>query len=339
MIKWDMKYRTLGRTGLRVSEVGMGTWQLANDPNYWIGSDLEESYKCLGAYVEAGGNFIDTAWIYGYDDKNPEIHPSEMLVGKYLKESGNREKIVLATKIPPKNMNWPAPEGVGIDEAFPTEWVEKCVNDSLISLQVETIDLMQFHVWQDQFVERDEWKIFVEKTKKSGKVRFFGISINDYQPENCIRTLDTGLIDTIQFIFNVFHQKPTEVLLPYAKKNNIGLIARVPLDEGGLSGKFNSQTVFETGDFRSKYFSGERLVELEKRIDELKKLLEPGQSVADLALRYILSFDEVSSIIPGMRRLAHVAENSKVSDEGKLSEGVMQELKKHSWERNFYPTD
>ena len=332
-----MKYRTLGKTGLKVSEVGFGTWQLANDPHMWVGADLNESLRCLHEFTEQGGNFIDTAWIYGYSDDTPGKHPSEELIGKFLKESGKRDQLVIATKIAPLNMKWPAWKNIPMSEVFTPERVENSVNDSLRSLGVDAIDLVMFHVWQDDFVKEDWWKELIQKITKQGKVKHWGISINDYQPSNCLKTLDTGLISTIQFIFNIFHQKPIEKLLPYAKANNIGLIARVPLDEGGLSGKIDTKTMFQEGDFRKSYFNPERLVELEKRINNLKNILgKEADSIPELALRYILSFEEVSSVIPGMRKLEHVKSNISVSDSRKLSAEIMNELKKHAWERNFY---
>lgn len=283
-----------------------------------------------------GGNFIDTAWIYGYSEEHPDEHPSEDLIGKFLKKSKLRDKLIIASKIPGKNMSWPALRGVPISEVFPNDWIEKCVDDSLRSLGVDSIDLMQFHVWQDDFAKEDGWKTTIEKITKSGKVKYWGISINDYQPSNCLKTLDTGLIDTIQFIFNIFHQKPTEKLLPYAKENNIGLIARVPLDEGGLTDKFNLETKFEDGDFRKSYFEGNRLVELVKRTEAIKKIIgNEAKTLPELALKYILSFDEVSTVIPGTRRIKNVDANVSVSGT-KLSEKLMEELKNHSWERNFY---
>lgn len=333
-----MNYRTLGKTGLKVSEVGCGTWQLANDPNAWVGADLEESLKSLEKFIELGGNFIDTAWIYGFDDAQPDKHPSEELIGKFLRQFGKRDQLVLATKVPPKNMRWPALKDAPISEVFPNDWIENCVDDSLRSLGVDFIDLVQFHVWQDDFVDEDGWKETIKKIKESGKVKHWGISINDYQPSNCLRTLDTGLISTIQFIFNIFHQKPTEKLLPYAKAHNIGLIARVPLDEGGLSGKLTTDTVFDKGEFRKEYFSKDRLEELVRRNEELMKIAgNEVKTLPELALRYLLSFDEVSSVIPGMRRILNVEVNTSFSDGRKLSEELMNKLKKHSWERNFYP--
>ena len=331
-----MKYRLLGKTGFKVSEVGFGTWQLANDPNSWVGSDINISLQCLKDYVEKGGNFIDTAWIYGFSDDKPNNHPSEQLVGKFLKESG-KNNIIVATKIPPKNMNWPALKGSSISQVFSREHIKQCIDDSLRSLGLEQIDLMQFHVWQDNWADENEWKDTIGEILLSGKVKFFGISVNDYQPSNCLKTLDTGLISTIQFIFNIFHQKPIEKLFPSAKKHNIGLIARVPLDEGGLSGKYTNQSSFPSEDLRNTYFAGERLLELVKRTTELKKLLGlEVHSLPEMALRYILSFEEISTVIPGMRKIYQVEENLKASDLGKLSDHLLHELKNHAWERNFY---
>ncbi len=334
-----MKYRTLGKTGLQVSEVGMGTWQLAGKPWGWDAPDEKESMKALYRFIELGGNFIDTAWVYGrVDEPDDETsgHCSEELIGNFIKESGNRDKVIIASKIPGKNRKWPARLGVPISEVFPKGYIEEMVDSSLKSLQIDSLDLMQFHVWQDQFSEENDWKEEIQMITKKGKVKHWGISINDYQPSNCIKTLDTGLIDTIQFIFNIFHQKPTEKLLPYAKAHNIGLIARVPRDEGGLTGKLTPDSTF-TDDMRSKYFSKDRLEEFIPRIQKLEQLLgDEAKSLPELALRYILSFDEVSTVIPGTRKVKYVDENVAVSDGKKLSNQLMNGLKNHTWERNFY---
>src|SRR3990167_916728 len=332
-----MHYRTLGKTGLRVSEMGYGTWQLANDPNCWVGANKQESLRSLSLFVEEGGNFIDTAWIYGYDEQFPERHPSEELIGTFLKYSNKKEEIIIATKIPPKNFTWPAWKGISLTEIFPNDHIEKCVNDSLKSLGVESIDIMQFHVWQDDFAKEDDWKEMIQKITQAGKVKYWGISLNDYQPSNCLKTLDTRLISTVQCIFNIFHQKPTEKLFPYAKEHNIGLIARVPLDEGGLGGNFISETIFPEGDFRKTYFGENRLTELLERTNALKQLLgNEATSLPELALRYILSFPEISTVIPGMRKNHHVKTNTSFSDGRALSAELLEELKNHSWERNFY---
>lgn len=332
-----MNYRTLGKTGLKIAEVGMGTWQLANDPNMWVGSDLAQSLQCLHEYVDRGGNFIDTAWVYGFSDDAPERHPSEELIGKFLKESGKRSEVFVATKVAPKNWHWPAWRADTLDDCFPSDHIEAQVHDSLRSLCVDYIDLVQFHVWNDLWAQDERWQETVRKLTASGKVRNWGISINDYQPSNCLAALDTGLISTIQFIFNIFHQKPEEKLLPYAKEHNIGLIARVPLDEGGLTGKFTKDTTFAEGDFRSRYFKGERLFELVARTTELKKLVgDEVSSLPELSLRWILSHPEVSTVIPGMRKVEHVQLNTAVSEKGPLSTALLQAIRNHAWERNFY---
>lgn len=334
-----MKYRTLGKTGLKVSEVGMGTWQLSGSPWGWDKPDEEESKRALYKYIELGGNFIDTAWVYGRYDEEGDPNggtPSEEFIGKFLKESGNRDKVIIASKIPGKNRKWPARRGVPISEVFPEGYIEEMVDSSLSHLGIDSIDLMQFHVWQDDFAKEDAWKEEIQRITKKGKVKHWGLSINDYQPSNCLKTLDTGLISSVQFIFNIFHQKPTEKLLPYAKENNIGLICRVPLDEGGLTGKITMDTVF-TDDMRSQYFNKERLPEFVKRTDELKELLgEEAKTLPELAIRYLLLFDEVSTVIPGTRKVATAEANAALSDGRKLSPELMEELKKHAWERNFY---
>ncbi|MBI4239391.1 aldo/keto reductase [Candidatus Uhrbacteria bacterium] len=334
-----MKYRPLGKTGLNVSEVGMGTWQLAGNPWGWDAPDEKESMRALYRFVELGGNFIDTAWVYGrfgVDNLSIGKHSSEELIGKFIKESGNRDKVIIASKIPCKNRKWPARKGVSISEVFPKGYIEGIVDESLKSLGIEMLDLMQFHVWQDDFAREDEWKDEISRITKKGKVLHWGISINDYQPSNCLKTLDTGLIATIQCIFNIFHQKPTERLLPYAKDHGIGVIARVPLDEGGLTGHITLDSRFDD-ELRSHYFSKERLPEFVERTKNLKALLgAEAQTLPELALRYILSFDAISTVIPGTRKVAYVDANAAVSDERKLSTGLMDELKKHAWERNFY---
>lgn len=334
-----MKYKKLGRTNLEVSNVGIGTWQLVGDENMWTASDLKESLKTLYKYTELGGNFIDTAWVYGYRGENQELPTSEEMIGKFLKESGKREDLVLATKIAPRNWKWPAYKDIPFEEVFPKDHVEKLLNDSLTRLGVETIDLMQFHVWQDDWAEIDEWKEYTTKFVEEGKVRYWGLSINDYQPSNCLNTLDTGLVHTVQLIFNIFHQKPVQKLFSYAKENDIGLIARVPLDEGGLSGNITLYREFDKEDFRNQYFGGTRKNELVNRVEELKKLVhkyDEVDSLVEMAIRYILSFEEISTVIPGMRKVEYVESNTSFSDLGGLSNELLEELKKHVWERNFY---
>ena len=335
-----MKYRTLGKTGLKVSEIGMGTWQQVGDENSWTKPNLEESEKSLSRYVELGGNFIDTASSYGsFTGQAPGEHPSEKFIGEFLKKNKiSRDKVVITTKVHPKNWTWPAHKGSKIENVFPSDHITQVVDDSLKNLKLDYIDLVQFHVWQDEWARENIWKDTIQKIIQSGKVHYWGISINDFQPSNCLQTLETGLISTIQFIFNLFHQKPTEKLFPYALNNNIGLIVRVPMDEGGLTGKFTTHTTFLDGDFRKEYFSPEHLVELIERTDKLKKLLSTeAKNLVELNLRYILSFVAVSTVIPGMRKVKYVEENTSMSDDRGLTPKLLEQLKNYAWERNFYP--
>jgi aryl-alcohol dehydrogenase-like predicted oxidoreductase len=339
MIKFIMEYRTLGKTGLKVSEIGMGTWQLAGKPWGWDPPDEDESMRALYKFVELGGNFLDTAWVYGRADGPGEEtgqHTSEELIGEFIRKSGNRDKMIIASKIAPKNRKWPAWKGVPVSEVFPEQYIEEMVDSSLKSLGLETIDLMQFHVWNDDFVDDDGWKRAISKITQAGKVKYWGISINDYQPSNCLKTLDIGLISAIQLIFNIFHQLPIDRLFPYAKEHNIGLIARVPLDEGGLTGRLTSESKFED-DMRSIYFNEERLKEFIPRLEKIKNIMsEEAKSLPEFALRFILSFNEISTVIPGLRKVKYVEENVSVSDGRKLGEKLLSELKRHVWERNFY---
>ena len=326
-----MQYRKLGKTNLLVSEVGYGTWQFANDEDCWVGSTREESKRSLLYAIDHGLNFIDTARSYGDG-------LAEKWIGEIIKKR-NRANLIISSKILPKNWQWPARPGTSIEDVFPKDHIINQVNESLKALNVETLDVMMFHVWLDEWADQAEWKKVVQDLTKIGKVKFWGISTNNHQSTNCIRACETGLISVVETIFNLFYQEPIKSLFPFVKNNDIGLIARVPLDEGGLTGKINSKTVFQKGDFRSSYFTSDRLIELEKRIAEFKKIINQSdeiESLTELALRFILHFDAVSTVIPGMRRLDHVKQNISASDRSPLSNQLVKELLKHSWNRNFY---
>ncbi|HIH12087.1 TPA: aldo/keto reductase [Candidatus Woesearchaeota archaeon] len=325
-----MYFRPLGSTGILISELGFGTWGIGH--GMWGKTDDQESIHALQTAINAGVNFIDTALIYG-DDLN---HHSEKLIGQCLKSLPKERKVYVATKIYPLNSQWPALPHIPIEEVFPKEWIYEAVETSLRNLGVQSIDLMQFHVWQDNFAGDAEWQDTIKEITKEGKVKFWGLSLNDYQPENCRRTIETGLISSVQLIFNIFHQMPTS-MFPFYKEHNVGVIARVPLDEGGLTGNIKEDTVFPPGDFRVCYFTADRKKELVKRVEELEALLgTEAHDLSELALRYILSFDEVSTVIPGMRSEKHAIINSHISDGRRLSPQLLEELKKYTWERNFY---
>ena len=198
-----MRYRTLGRTGLEVSELGFGAWGISGQA--WIGADDAESLRALRLAIEHGVNFLDTAYAYG------DGH-SEELVGAAVRDSA--EPVYVASKVPPKNMQWPARSGLRPEEVFPADWIVSCTEGSLQNLGLETIDVQQLHVWSDEWVGRGDWLDAIERLKREGKIRFFGVSINDHQPANSLRVIETGVVDTVQVIYNVFDQSPEDELLP-----------------------------------------------------------------------------------------------------------------------------
>jgi aryl-alcohol dehydrogenase-like predicted oxidoreductase len=321
-----MKYRRLGRTGYSVSEIGYGAWGIGG--TMWIGARDEESLKSLHRAVDLGVNFIDTAFVYG------DGH-SEELVGKFLKERS--ERLYVATKIPPQNMLWPAPSQAKLNEVFPSKHIISSTETSLKRLGVERIDLQQFHVWNDTWAGHDEWKRAVEKLKTEGKVHHLGISINDYQPENGIKAAETGFIDSFQVIYNIFEQTPENRLFPYCREKDLGVIVRVPLDEGALTGKITPAATFPKDDWRNDYFKGDRKKEVFEHVERLRFLLHNGVStLTEAALRFCLSNPDLSSIIVGMRRVEHVEENCRVSDGKLLPKEDHAALRSHAWPHNYY---
>lgn len=320
-----MQYRTFRKLGWSVSEIGYGTWGMGIGPWAWKGSSDEESIASLSAAVEAGVNLMDTAWIYGRGH-------SERLVGKVLEKYKDR-KIYVVSKIPPKNMLWPSRRGDDIQAIFPADHILDYTKRTLANLGQSSVDLMLFHVWEDDWHKETEWKEAVEFLKKEGMVKSFGISINTWEPWNVERTLDTGLIDAVEVIYNIFEQRPEDRLFSVCDKAGIGVIARVPFDEGSLIGTMTMDTTFDADDWRSTYFVKENLEQCIPRVEKIKALLPDSMSMAQLALRFILDHPTVGTVIPGMRRANHVAENLAVSDSPGLPAGLMAEVRKHRWDR------
>jgi aryl-alcohol dehydrogenase-like predicted oxidoreductase len=322
-----MKYRRLGRTGFNVSEIGYGAWGIGKA--MWVGATDERSLESLRYAIEHGLNFIDTALAYG------DGH-SEMLVGKVVAESAR--KIYVATKVPPKNRLWPARPGIGIGEVFPHDYIIRSTEQSLKNLGVEVLDLQQLHVWNADWLDRDEWRRALEELKTSGKARAVGISINDHQPDTALEIVRTGLIDTVQVIYNIFDQSPAEHLFAECVKHDVGVIARVPFDEGALTGKIHARTEFPEGDFRNHYFREGRKAEVESRVQAIADDmgLEDVEQVAGIAMRFCLSEPAVSTVIPGMRSISSVEGNMLASGQGPLPVRVLERLRAHAWDRNFY---
>lgn len=316
-----MRYRTLGRTGFQVSDIAHGLWGMSG----WSESDDGESRQAIQLAIDLGCTFFDTAWAYGNGK-------SDGLLGEALtKHAGKR--IYAASKIPPKNLQWPALAKYKYSDVFPSDHVFRYAKKIREQLRADSIDLLQFHVWDDSWAEESEFRDTVEKLKRDGLIRSFGLSLNRWEPENGLKALRTGLVDVVQVIYNIFDQAPEDKLFPVCQELNIGVIARVPLDEGSLGGKMTLQTRFPETDWRSKYFGPENLAATIPRVEKLKQLLPADMTLPELSLRFILSNPAVSTTIIGMRKLDHVRRNVSVSDAPALEPALLAELKKHRWDR------
>jgi aryl-alcohol dehydrogenase-like predicted oxidoreductase len=316
-----MKYRKLGRTGFDVSDIAHGLWGMSG----WSGSEDQESLQAMQLAIDQGCNFFDTAWAYGEGK-------SDGLLGKIL-ASNKGKRLYAASKIPPLNGRWPATPQYQYGDVFPAAHVLSYARKILEKLGTESIDILQFHVWDDSWANEAEFRETVEKLKSDKLIRFFGLSLNRWQPENGIAALRTGLVDAVQVIYNIFDQSPEDKLFPVCRELNVGVIARVPLDEGSLGGKMTRETKFPTNDWRAKYFGPANLTKTLARVDELKKIVPAGMTLPEMSLRFILANPDVGTTIIGMRKLAHVKENIALSDAGPLDKALLQELKAHRWDR------
>lgn len=321
-----MKYRRFGRTTWQVSEIGYGMWGMGGQ---WKGSEDHQSERSLDLAVEKGVNFFDTAWAYA------EGH-SETLLGKLVKRHPGK-KLYTASKIPPKNRKWPSQTQFRLEDVFPADYMKEYTDKSLKNMNLEQLDLMQFHVWEDGWANQEEWQRAVEDLKGAGKVAAFGVSVNRWEPDNCLETLRTGAIDAVQVIYNIFDQAPEDQLFPLCRELDVAVIARVPFDEGTLTGALTKDTVFEKGDWRQTYFVPENLNKSVEHADRLRPLIPEGMTMAEMALRFILMNEDVATTIPGMRKEKNVLANAATSDEKGLPADVYAELKNHRWDRK--PTE
>ena len=316
-----MQYRAFGRTGWLVSEIGYGMWGMAG----WTGSDDEESSGSLDRAVALGCNFFDTAWAYG-DGR------SEQLLGELLKRHPGK-RLYTATKIPPKNRKWPARDTYALDDVFPADYIREYTETSLRNIGVSTVDLQQFHVWTDAWAADNRWQRAVSTLKDEGLVCAIGISINRWQPANVLKALATGLIDSVQVVYNIFDQAPEDELFVECRRRNIAVIARVPFDEGSLTGTLTAETAWPAGDFRNIYFQPDNLKQTLEHVAALRPHVPRNMSMPELALRFILQNRDVSTVIPGMRKVKNVEANLAVSDAHPLPTELMAELRGHRWDR------
>jgi aryl-alcohol dehydrogenase-like predicted oxidoreductase len=321
-----MNTRPLGRTGLLVSEIGYGAWGIGG--SLWIGARDDESLRALNRAIDLGVNFIDTALGYG-------MGHSEELVGRVVRERS--ETLYVATKVPPKDFVWPAQRGVPVSKCYPQDHIVACCEKSLHNLGMDHVDVLQLHTWQDEYLDQDGWKDALLGLKRSGKARFVGVSVNDHDPASAMRAVASGIFDTVQIIYNIFDQSPEAEFFPACIARGVGVLARVPFDEGGLTGAITPKSEFPKGDFRNQYFEGDRKRQVFERAEALKQLLDgEAKTLAELALRFCLSHEAVSTVIPGMRRAATVEANTAVSDGRRLSPEMRERLRAQAWPRNFY---
>ena len=327
-----MRHRKFGRTGWRVSDIGYGMWGMGG----WSGSDDQESLQSLQAAVGLGCNFFDTAHAYG------EGH-SEQLLGQTVRANPDK-RVYTATKIPPKNKQWPAQPESTLENNYPPDHVEEYVHRSLEHARLESFDLVQFHTWDDNWLRDDRWLYKLDDLRSQRLIKAIGISLNRWEPWNGLRAVRTGEIDSVQVVYNIFDQNPEDELFPACEETNTAVIARVPFDEGTLTGTLTKESTWPEGDWRNVYFASDNLIPSVERADALKDLLrkwnqehagEPEITLPELALRFILSNASVTTIIPGMRKLSHVESNIAASDAGPLPQELYQQLKQHRWVRKL----
>jgi len=318
-----MKYRSLN--GLAVSEIGFGGWGIGG--GHWKGGNDDEALAALHRAVDGGLTFIDTALAYGQGH-------SERLIAQLLRS--RTERLHVATKIPPKNHEWPARPGSLVEEMFPRAHIIACTETSLKNLGVERLDLQQLHVWTAAWTDHSEWYDAFKELQRTGKIDRFGISINDHEPDTALSVVRAGRVDTVQVIYNIFDPTPAARLFPLCLEKNVGVIVRCPFDEGGLTGAVGLRSHFEAGDWRANYFTGLRRGRLALHVGRLRRLLDGDGTLPELALRFCLSNPAVSTVIPGMRRVAHVDANLAAAAAGALPEATLRALADHAWPRNFY---
>ena len=320
-----MQYRKFGRTGWQVSDIGYGMWGMGG----WTGSNDDESLESLQRSVDLGCNFFDTAYVYGNGR-------SENLLGQLIRANPDK-KLYTATKIPPKNMQYPTLPEYTLDECYPPDHIEEFLHKSLKNAGVESYDLLQIHTWNDDWTEDNGWSDMLDSLRRQGLIRACGISINRWEPWNGIKAVRSGKIDSVQVVHNIFDQNPEDELFPACEEMDVAIIARVPFDEGSLTGTMTVDSIFPEGDFRNVYFAPDKIGQIMEHVDALGSLVTEDLSMPEMALRFILSHPAVSTIIPGMRKLRHVDANIGASDRGPLAPGLLGELRGHRWVRKQAP--
>jgi aryl-alcohol dehydrogenase-like predicted oxidoreductase len=322
-----MKKRTLGRTNLEVSEIGFGAWAIGGS---WGTQKEEDSLAALHRALDLGVNFIDTA--AGYGDGR-----SERIIGKVLKERGERERVIVSTKTPPAPGPWPPSPYCRWEDRYSEKYLRENVEERLKNLGTERLDVLLLHSWTRAW-NRDPVPLeILETLQKEGKIRYFGISTPEHDQNSLVALMKDGRLDVVEVIYNIFEQEPAAELLPVAAAGNVGVIARMPFDESALTGKLTERTRFEEGDFRNKYFLGDRLSRTVREVQKVQDdLSASGYTLPQAALKFALAHPAVSTSIPGMRNVDQVEANLAVSEMPAMSEALLKTLHKHNWRRAFW---
>jgi aryl-alcohol dehydrogenase-like predicted oxidoreductase len=316
-----MRYRSFPRSKWQLSEIGYGMWGMGG----WSGSDDRESLASLDRAVELGCNFFDTAWVYGNGR-------SERLLGETLRRHAG-QRLYVATKVPPKNMQWPGKAEYTAADVFPADHIREYTERSLENLGADTIDLQQLHVWSDAWADDEGWQRAAADLKSEGLIRAFGISVNRWQPSNVLKAIETGLVDSVQVVYNIFDQAPEDELFPSCERHDAAVIARIPFDEGSLTGTLTASSAWAESDWRNIYFNRDNLAATLPRVERLRALLPDGMDLPELALRFILAHPAVTTTIPGMRKMPHVERNLGASDGEPLPHRLRDALRQHRWDR------
>ena len=320
-----MKYRRLGKTGMEVSEIGFGAWAIGS---HWGAQSDEDSREAFHTAIDNGVNFVDTAFIYGEGK-------SERIIARLSKERS--ERIYVTTKTPPTDGPWPPSPYCRAEERFPEKYLREKVEEHLRNLDAECIDILLLHTWTRAWNEAPRPFEVLRKLCEEGKIQFIGISTPEHDQNAVIELMQKGVIDVVEVIFNIFEQEPVAQLLPVAAQCGVGTIIRVPFDESSLTGKLTKDTKFEEGDFRNAFFSGDRLARTAERVEKIREDIgDTDLTLAQIALRFALDQEGVSTVIPGIRNKWQAEANTAVSDLPPLAPDIADKLRKHMWNRAFW---
>jgi aryl-alcohol dehydrogenase-like predicted oxidoreductase len=320
-----MKYRILGKTGIKVSEIGFGAWAIGSS---WGAQKKENSVEALHTAIDQGLNFIDTALGYGNGK-------SEQIIAEVLKE--RREDVTVATKIPPAAGPWPPSPYCQVEDRYSEHYIRKTVDICRNNLDTDCIDILQLHTWTRAWNRNPKPLDVLRKLKHEGIIKLIGISTPEQDQNSVIHLMKEGYLDTIQVIYNIFEQEPAAELLPIAAETNVGVIIRVAFDEGILTGKYTKGHAFPEDDFRSKYFQGDRLSRAVERVDRIKaEISGTNYTMPQVALKFALDHPAVGTVITGIRNKKQAEMNIAVSDLPNLTGDLVNKLKKHNWMRSFW---